>query len=149
MAAKKAPAKKMAAPAKAAPKKTNSIGSATAAEKRMMDAKATKAKTTAAKDSKYNKVPAMNKLNPKADKKSQAGDLASERATLRQAAQLNRGYKKQAEKTGIGFLAAVTYRDINGKLKNTVLNRARSTQESPYPKSNYFFMGDTSKKKKK
>ena len=48
MAAKKAPAKKMAAPKAAPKKKTSNVGSANAAEKRMMDKKAQSRRTDAA-----------------------------------------------------------------------------------------------------
>ena len=63
MAAKKAPAKKMAAPKKPDPKKSNSkVGSANAAEKRVMDTKAKRASI-------YEKAP--------------RGDMGGQRATMR------------------------------------------------------------------
>jgi hypothetical protein len=117
MAAKKAPAKKMAAPKKPDPK------------------------------SKYKTGGGLSQSLPKPSKTSQAGDLASERATSRQAAQRNRGFRKTAEETGLSFgLINVTYRDQSGKLKNNVTNRRRG---STFPKQDVVFMGDVSKKKKK
>ena len=57
-------------------------------------------------------------------KKSQAGDLGSERATMRKVQQYNDKARKGYEKYGFGTVA-VTYRDKSGKLKATTVNRQR------------------------
>lgn len=135
MVAKKMPPKKMAAP-----KKT-----ASAADfRKKEEADKAKAKTDAAKNSKSNKGGGLAQSLPKPNKKSQAGDLASERGVMRQAAQRNRANREQSKNYDFG-LVNVTYRE-NGELKNSVMNRRRG---STFPASNYIFMGDTSKKKKK
>jgi hypothetical protein len=136
MAAPKAPAKKVAAPAKTVSKKQNNSGPGTS--------NPLKSGEEYLKPQRF-----MSGGSDKRTPKNTSGDLASERATMRQAAQLNRGYREGFERDDIGFLTAVTYRDSNGKLKNTVLNRSDSYLERPYPASNYRFMGDVSKIKKK
>jgi hypothetical protein len=136
MAAKKVAAKKMASMKKPDPKKKTGTVAGSAVGKKMTSSK-----------SKYNTGGGFNQLLPKADKKSQAGDLASERGTMRQAAQRNRGFRKSAEETGLSFgLINVTYRDQGGKLKNSVMNRKRG---STFPSQDVLFMGDVSKKQPK
>jgi hypothetical protein len=164
MAAKKAPAKKMAAP-KSAVSKTTAAKKATAAtdraERGPAKTKSGAAMGAAAGSTAKKQQAARDFYAPKWHervtgvpsrrvKNSKAGDLGSERATIRQAAQLNRGYKAAFDKTGVGFLTAVTYRDLDGKLKNSVMNRNRSYMEKPYPKNDVYFMGgDNSKNPKK
>lgn len=168
MVAKKMPPKKMATrktPTKSAVSKTTAAKKATAATSRAergpAKTKLGKGMGIAAGSSAKKQQAARDFYAPKWNervtgvpsrrvKNSKAGDLGSERATMRQAAQLNRGYKAAFDKTGVGFLTAVTYRDSDGKLKNSVMNRDRSQMEKPYPSSNYWFMGgDNSKKQPK
>lgn len=90
----------------------------------------------------------LNQALPKSkvNKKSQAGDLGSERSVMREAAMNNRQARKTYKEYGIA-VATVTYRDKNGKLKNTYLNME---QDVSFPKSNYMIAnwGNTKKKKK-
>jgi hypothetical protein len=141
MAAKKAPAKKMPA------KKVSS-----AADFRKKEEADKKKMTPGAGTSKPLKSGA-GYLKPaslsgtKRVSKSSGGDLASERGVVRQAAQRNRGFRKGAEETGLSFgLINMTYRDSDGKLKNSVMNRKRFTE---FPKKDVLFMGDASKKQPK
>jgi hypothetical protein len=71
------------------------------------------------------------------NKKSQAGDLSSERGVMRKAAASNRSNRKSSEGLPTG-LVTVTHRDKKGKLKNSTVNRSYG---STMPSSNYYFTG--------
>ncbi len=146
MAAKKAPAKKMAAPKKPDPKKKNaSVRSANAAEKDAMDKKKTGTSNPLKSGAGYLKPASLS--STKRVSKSSGGDLASERGVVRQAAQRNRKFRANQEAAGVDFgLINMTYRDSDGKLKNSVMNRKRFTE---FPKKDVLFMGDASKKQPK
>lgn len=64
----------------------------------------------------------------KVDKKSQAGDLGSERATMRKVQQFNNARRAANKEYGFG-IAAVTYRDKSGKLKDTTVNIQRKKKK--------------------
>ena len=139
MAAKKAPAKKMAAPKKPVQRSAN------AAEKDAMDKKKTGTSNPLKSGAGYLKPASLS--STKRVSKSSGGDLASERGVVRQAAQRNRGFRKTAEERGLSFgLINVTYRGKDGKLENSVVNRQRG---SSFPKKDVLFMGDASKKQPK
>ena len=152
MAAKKAPAKKMAAPAKASPKKTGSAAGAAAGKvvkkQGSLGAKIQRmAKDTSGEG--YLKPQAfMQGANDKRVTKSKgSGDLGAERGVVRQAAQRNRKFRANQEAAGVDFgLINMTYRDRDGKLVNSVMNRKRFTE---FPKKDVLFMGDASKKQPK
>jgi ABC-type hemin transport system ATPase subunit len=144
MAAKKAPAKKM--PAKKV---------ASAADFRKKEEADKKKMTPGAGTSKplksgegYLKPQSLAQgANDKRVSKSKGGDLASERGVVRQAAQRNRKFRANQEAAGVDFgLINMTYRDRDGKLVNSVMNRKRFTE---FPKKDVLFMGDASKKQPK
>jgi hypothetical protein len=136
MAAKKAPAKKVASAADFRKKEE--------ADKKKMTPGAGTSKPLKS-GAGYLKPAALS--STKRVSKSSGGDLASERGVVRQAAQRNRGFRKTAEETGLPFgLINMTYRDSDGKLKNSVMNRKRFTE---FPKKDVLFMGDASKKQPK
>jgi hypothetical protein len=112
----------------------------------------------AAKKASASKPPAPKQPQPKSlkasgvsvNKKSQAGDLGSERSVMREAAQRNQTIRerdKKAGNPGVGLIN-VTYRGNDGKLKNSVLNR-RMDRKTELGKTNYYFIGDSTKNKKK
>ena len=139
MAAKKAPAKKMAAPKKPVQRSAN------AAEKDAMDKKKTGTSNPLKSGAGYLKPASLS--STKRVSKSSGGDLGSERGVVRQAAQRNRKFRANQEASGVDFgLINMTYRDSDGKLKNSVMNRKRFTE---FPKKDVFFMGDASKKQPK
>jgi hypothetical protein len=127
-------APKKAAPKKAAPKKA------------------------AAKKAATPKPPAPKQPQPKSfmargvgvNKKSQAGDLGSERAVLRQAAQRNRKIRRTDEDrwgdTPPFGLVNLTFRRPDGELRNSVVNRK---QETALGSSNYYILGNSTKNKNK
>lgn len=126
MAAKKAPAKK-AAPAKKPPAPTPPPKATTTPKKKPMGL--------------AQSLPAK----PKVNKVSQAGDLGSERSTMREMAQLNRKFRKnvgQYKGQDVGLVAS-TYRDQKGKLQVNVGNLKFGAS---FPKGNYVSLP---KKKKK
>jgi hypothetical protein len=134
-------APKKAAPKKAAPKKA------------------------AAKKAATPKPPAPKQPQPKSfmargvgvNKKSQAGDLGSERAVLRQAAQRNRKIRRTDEDRWGDIPAStqrllrhglvnVTFRRPDGELRNSVSNRKPGTELGS---SNYYILGNSTKNKNK
>ena len=151
MAAKKAPVRKMAAPKKPDPKKKMPAKKmASAADFRKKEEADKKKMTPGAGTSKPLKSGAgylkpqsfAQGANDKRVSKSKGGDLGSERGVMRQARQRNAKGAKQVEKYGWGVLNA-TYRDKDGKLKNTTMN---ATNNAKVPKSGYIFLPKSKKK---
>jgi hypothetical protein len=112
------------------------------------------AKKAAAKKAATPKPPAPKQPQPKSfmargvgvNKKSQAGDLGSERAVLRQAAQQNRKARQRDEAAGgLGWGPITVTYTKNGKLENSVVNRKGGND---FPSSNYLFLKSSKKKKK-
>jgi hypothetical protein len=85
---------------------------------------------------------AQGAYDKRVTKNNSRGDLGSERAVMRQARQRNAKGAKQVEKYGWGVLNA-TYRDKDGKLKNTTMNAANNAK---VPKSGYIFLPKSKKK---
>ena len=136
MAAPKVPAKKVAAPAKTVSKKQNNSGPGTS--------NPLKSGEEYLKPQRF-----MSGRSDKRTPKNTSGDLASERATMRAARQQNQQSRINAYNYGAGVFA-VTYRDNDGKLKNTYSNFLRGSDPANIPKSGYIWMsGDNSPKKKK
>lgn len=158
MAAKKSPAKKMAAPK--TPAKKTAVGVKAPAKKMAAPAKSVSKKqnnsggpgTSNPLKSGEEYLKPQRFMSGRSDKrtpKNTSGDLASERATMRQARQRNESGRSNLEQYGAGILA-VTYRDWDGKLKNTYSNTAYGANPANVPKSGYIWMdGDNSPKKKK
>ena len=116
MAAKKAPAKKMAA----SPKSPTTTTPPT--PRGMAQALPPKRGTSAGKA---------------------AGTAIYEKGVLTEAAKRNQKLRKEAEQSGLGFgLINVTYRNTKGKLENSVVNRARGTA---FPKDDVIYLNNKDK----
>jgi hypothetical protein len=127
MAAKKLPAKKMAAPSK--PKATT---------------------TTTTPPKPKEKPHGFNQTLPSVVEKKKATEraaiVASDKGVLTEAAKRNQKLRKEAEQSGLSFgLINVTYRGRDGKLKNVVENRKRGTA---FPKDDVIYLYNKDKPKK-
>lgn len=125
----KAPAKKMAAPAKSVSKKQNNSGGPGTSNPLKSGEEYLKPQGF------------MSGRNDKRTPKNTSGDLGSDRAAVRVAAQRNEILRDKA----VGNIN-VTWRNKDGKLVNTVQARR---DDFPFPKGSVFFLGDASPKKKK
>ena len=74
-----------------------------------------------------------------------AGVAGYEKGVLAEAAKRNQKLRKEAEQSGLGFgLINVTYRNTKGKLENSVVNRARGTA---FPKEDVVYLYNKDKPK--
>jgi hypothetical protein len=126
MAAKKLPAKKMAAPSKP---------------------KATTTTTTPPKpkEPKHSFAATLPSTVQRRQIQKEFGNIASDAKTLAEAAKLNQRFRATDKKLNVGGgLINMTYRDKSGKLKNSVMNRAEG---SAFPKDDVIYMYNKDKPK--
>ena len=83
------------------------------------------------------------KIKPGAALGKAIGTSIYEKGVLTEAAKRNQKYRKEAERSGLDFgLINVTYRNTKGKLENSVVNRARGTA---FPKDDVVYLNNKDK----